>query len=176
MAAALKLNLARSWPRLARTAWLVIAGLSLGVLALGVPIKVITIYSDWRFQGTYPAVAGFVSREAYAAYFLGLNYAVPLVCVGVAALIAWRRATEPMAWLAAVLLVVEPVMFSLGGYIESWLYYPAPWPHILPVVREGLVWPIGLGSLLAFLFVLFFPTAALARAAWPGWPAARPRW
>jgi hypothetical protein len=85
---------------------------------------------------------------------MALDSAVALVFLGVAALIAWRRAADPMAWLAAVLLVLAPVTFNLGVYNEDWSFYPQPWQEIFPLARDVLTW-IGLASLLAFL--LLFP-------------------
>ncbi len=166
MAAVVRLKHTLPWPNLARAAWLLIAGVSLGLLLLMVPINVRTVYSDWQFQQTYPAVAGFMTRPTYAAYFMGARYAVAALFYLVAALIAWRRAIEPMAWLVAVLLATVPVMFTLGGYTETWLYYPRPWRDILQLARETLTWAVGLPTLFAVLFL--FPNG---RAGTP-WNAA----
>lgn len=152
------------WPSVARVAWLLVAGLSLGLLVALAPINVRTVYLNWLFNDSYPAVAGFMTRAAYAAYFVGLNYAVAVISIGVAILIQWRRATEPVAWLASVLLIAAPVAFDLGGYAEQWSYYPPLWRPVFEFTRSFLVAVVALPSLLAFLYL--FPNSR-PRTRWP---------
>lgn len=156
------MNIPRTSPhsrlRLAHAAFLLIAGVSLGLLLLMVPINLLTVQYDWRFQDTYPVLARLVSRSDYAVYTLTLNYAVALVCVLVGAVIAWRKADDRVAWLAGVLLVSIPVVFNLGGYSESWSYYPPPWRQIFALTRD-LVSYAWLQAIV--LFVFFFPDGRL---------------
>ena len=121
---------------LARVAWLAIAGVSVTLLILLVPINLRGIYFDWQFQETYPVVAPLLSRAAYAAYVLTLDYAVTLIVLSIAFFIAWRKADDPMAWLTAAVLVMIPIMFSLGGYSETWSYYPSPGAIFSPHPRN----------------------------------------
>lgn len=164
MAALVRRQQTLPWAGLARAAWLLIAGLSLGLLAVLVPINVHTVYLDWQFHQSYPAVASFVTRGTYAAYYIGLNYAVALLSIAVAVLIHWRRAAEPVAWLASVLLMVAPVSFGLGGYTEYWSYYPAPWRPVFEFIRSFLAAAVTLPSLLGFIFL--FPHSR-PRTRWP---------
>ena len=148
----------RLW--LARGLWLIIAGVSLAVLGLMVPINLRTHISDWQVVRSYPAVAGYLSYTTYADYLMVARYLVALVSVAVAVLIAWRRADEPIAWLTASLLVMLPVIFSLGGYTESWAYYPEPWRYVLSAAREIIAAGGGMVGLVAFVFL--FPNGRFA--------------
>ncbi|MEP7357314.1 MAG: histidine kinase [Anaerolineales bacterium] len=162
MAAVVRLSRTLPWPALARIGWILFAGISLGVLLLMVPINSLTIYSSWRFQASYPVLADLLTRRTYALYFMGIHYGVAAICYLVAGLIVWRRANDLVPWLAAIMLATLPVMFSLGGYSETWSYYPHPWRDVLKFLREALTWSAGLTSLLAFLF-LFPNSRSLAR-------------
>ncbi len=145
---------------LSRAAFLLVAGLSLAVLLLMVPINLRTPTLDPQFETIYAVLAGRVPRAAYAAYRLALNYVVALLCVLVGLAIAWRKADDRVAWLAGVVLVTLPITLSLGGYSESWGYYGLPWRRIFFVAREGLA-QLGLQAVL--LFVLLFPTGRPVR-------------
>ncbi len=138
---------------LARGLWLIIAGLSLALLLLMIPLNLNTSASAWEIAASYPAVAGLVSLSVYTSYTLGARYLVAAVCLAVAGLIAWRRSDDPIALLAASLLVLTPLMFNLGGYTETWWYYPVPWRDLFRVTRETLVWTAGLFCDLAFIFL-----------------------
>jgi signal transduction histidine kinase len=166
MAALVTLKHRLPWSALARASWLLFAGISLALLLLMVPINTATIYSNWQIRESYPAVADFVGLRTYAKYFIGLNYAVAAICYLVAGLIAWRRATEPVAWLAAVMLALVPIMFSLGGYTETWSYYPHPWRDYFKFARDFLTWSVGLTSMVAFIY-LFPNSRSVARWTWP---------
>ena len=157
MAALVKRASRLSWPFLARASWVLLASISLGLILLMVPINIRTIYFAWTFEQSYRAVADFMTQKTYASIYMALNYGVAALCYCVAGLIAWRRAAEPVAWLAAVLLALVPIMFSLGGYSETWSYYPLPWRDIFKYLREFLAWAVGLSSMLAFIFL--FPNA-----------------
>lgn len=144
----------RGWPlTLARAAWVFIAGVSVTLVILHIPISVRGIYSDWRFQETYPVVAGFLPGPLFAAYTLTLGYAVTLVCWTTAGLIAWRKADDRTAWLTAAVLVMTPVMFSLGGDTSTWPGYPSPWRELLRWTRETLTWVGGATGITALFFV-----------------------
>jgi len=157
MAASVKRAPRLPWPLLARASWVLLAGISLALILLMVPINIRTIRFEWKFVQSYAAVADIMTPKTYASIYMALNYGVAALCYGVAGLIAWRRAAEPVAWLAAVLLVLVPIMFSLGGYSETWSYYPLPWRDIFKYLREFLAWAVGLSSMLAFIFL--FPNA-----------------
>ncbi len=158
MAALARLKHTLPWLAVARAAWLLVAGISLGLLVLLAPINVRTIYRDWRFELTYPSVARFVTPASYAVYRLTLGYAVAAVSVLVGVAIAWRRADDRMAWLASVLLVSFPLVFGLGGYSDSWDFYPTPWRHIFRVAHD-LLSLVGLQVLV--LIVFLFPNGRL---------------
>jgi cation transporter-like permease len=151
---------------LARGAWLGLAGVIAAMVLLQIPINVRSVQVEWRFQGSYAAVAGVLSRPAYAAYFLAVQYAVAVVCMLAGAVIAWRKADDRAAWLAGALLVMVPVTFALGGYAESWSYYPPPWQTVLAGMREILA--TGLGASLTALFFFVFPNGKMPLR-WMGW-------
>ncbi len=138
---------------LARVAWLTIASASVVLLILLIPINLRDFYFDWQFQETYPVVAPYLSRSTYAAYWLISHYSAALACFVAGSLIAWRRPNNPIAWLSAALLMMTPVMFSLGGYTDTWWFYPRPWSDIFRWVRETIAWLGGTLSLISFIFL-----------------------
>ncbi len=154
------------WPGLARVAWLAVASVSVSLLILLIPINLRGIYFDWQFRLTYPVVAPYLSRSTYAAYVLTGGYLLALVILITAGLIAWRKADDRMAWLTASVLVMTPVIFNLGGYSETWSYYPHPWSDIFRWTRETMAW-LG-GALGLSLFIFLFPNGRFAPR-WMAW-------
>ncbi len=148
----------RLW--LARGLWLLLAGPSLALLLLLIPINLREGMYAWQIEDSYPAIAKLVSYNHYAGYTLGLHYVVAAICLAVAALIAWRRADEPIAWLTAALLALIPLMFGLGGYTESWGYYPEPWRYLLRAAWGIIASAGGMVGLVAFVFL--FPNGRFA--------------
>ncbi|MEP7357977.1 MAG: hypothetical protein ABI847_12095 [Anaerolineales bacterium] len=152
---------------LARAAFLLPASVAIGLLALLAPINRLTAQFDWRFELTYPVVAPFLSVAGYAFYWMSLQYAVALICVLVGVFIAWRKADDPVAWLAGVVLVSVPLSFGLGGYSDTWSYYPRPWREIFRGAREV----VAFGNAAALmLFVFLFPNGRLPLR-WMRWVA-----
>jgi hypothetical protein len=64
------------------------------------------------------------------------------------------------------MLVTLPLMFQLGGFSETWEYYPRAMRPVLSRAYDLLVMGVGLPALLAFLY--FFPSGRLAPR-WLGW-------
>ena len=157
-------NSRRLW--LARAAWLAVAGPSVTLLVLLIPIHLRTVAYTWQFLDSYAAVAPFLPRAVYAAYWVSLSYLVTAVCLMTAGFIAWHKADERVAWLAGTVLVILPLVFGLGGNSETWTYYPEGWRPVLQIVHDGLMLDGGVVSLTAFVFL--FPDGRFA----PRWTAA----
>jgi hypothetical protein len=172
----------RLWPSLARAVWLLLAAANVGLLVLMVPINLRTLSLSWAFQTIYPAVAPFLSRSAFAAYTLVCGYAVTLLCLVTGILVTWRKPDDRVAWLAGLLLVMLPMIFNLGGYSDTYGYYPLPWRRLFFLTHEVIVLA---GTQALGLFVLLFPNGRPVRrwlvwlhglyvvfivviAAWPG--------
>jgi hypothetical protein len=152
---------------LARVAFLLVVGPSIGLLIALVPIHVLTASFDWQIEATYPAIARYMTQAAYAGLRGALSYVVALVCVVVGAAMGWRKADEPVAWLGGALLVSLPLSLGLGGYSDTWDYYPAAWRAIFIGARDAITF----GSVIAFvLFVYLFPNGKLPMR-WLRWPA-----
>ena len=153
----------RLW--LGRAVWLVVASPSLVMLGLLVPIHLRTIYYDWQFLDSYPVVASFWTRDTYAAYVLVVQYLLAALCLIAAAFIAWQKADERVAWLAATVLVLLPLIFGLGGSSETWAYYPEAWRPSLLLWHTLVTVVGGVAGLTAFVFL--FPDGRFA-SRWAG--------
>jgi hypothetical protein len=155
------------WPSLARASLLLLAAVCLGLLVLLVPINLRIVYQDWAFVQGYPVVAAWLSRPAFAAYWLARDYALALLCTLTGLLLAWRRPVDRAAWLAGVLLITVPVLFNLGGYTETWGYYPPAW-------RQWLVWThdvVSMAAIQSLLFFVFLFPNGRPVTRWLGWLA-----
>ena len=143
---------------LARAAFLLLAGVCVGLLLLFVPISLRTIQMSWQFQTTYPVVARFFSRSGYGVYMLTFSYLVALMCVLVGVVIAWRKADDRVAWLAGAMLVTLPVFFGPGGESGAWAYYRWPWRSTFALTHDVLSLA---GLQMIVLFVFVFPDGRL---------------
>jgi hypothetical protein len=159
------------WPKpsrrlaLARAAFFLPAGVCVSLLLMLMPINLLTVQFDWQFEAAYPVVAPFVTLSAFTNYWLALSYGAALVCLLVGGMVAWRKADEPVAWLAGVVLVSFPIVFNLGGFTETWTYYPRVWRPFLAAARDVVT----VFALLAIvLFVFIFPDGRLP-ARWMRW-------
>jgi hypothetical protein len=151
---------------MARAAWLAVAVPSVTLLVLLIPIHRRTIYYDWQFLSTYSVVAPFLSVTGYAVFLMVPRYLVAAICLITAAFIAWHKADERVAWLAATVLVILPLIFGLTGTSDTWSYYPESWRAILKVLRDTLFLAAGVAGLTAFVFL--FPDGRFA----PRWTGA----
>lgn len=149
----------------ARAAFLALASVSVGLLLLLVPINLGSLWLEPGFRAAHALVAPWISRDAFAAYWLARDYAVALLCLCTAFFITWRRAEDRTAWLAGALLVTLPITFSLGGYTDTWTAYPFAWRRWLALAREGVTL-IGIQAFV--LFVFLFPNGRPATR-WLGW-------
>jgi hypothetical protein len=149
----------------ARLAFGVLAVTCVALLILMVPINLATFRLEPDFRSAYALVAPWVSRAGFAAYWLARDYAVALLCVITGLLITWRRAEDRTAWLAGAVLVTLPIIFSLGGYTETWAAYPLAWRRWLLLAREAAT-QVGIQAIV--LFVFLFPTGRPATR-WLGW-------
>ncbi len=150
---------------LARAAFLVPAGVCVGLLLLLIPINLLTVQFDWQFELTYPVVAPLFTRSAYAGYWIAIGYISGFVCMLVGIIVAWRKADDPVAWLAGVMLVSFPVVFNLGGFTDTWTYYPQPWRPVLELARGAVT---VMAILAIVLFVFLFPDGRLPMR-WMRW-------
>ncbi|MDQ3547322.1 MAG: histidine kinase [Chloroflexota bacterium] len=148
--------------RLARAAWLAIAGVAVVMFVASVPLS----FDDRRaFPAASPADsqalrAGFeglgISGGVYAAYHVAILVALAGMFAGVGALVFWRRPGDPAALYFSLTLVTFGVIWpnTFNALVET---YPATGP-----VADGLD-ILGFGSF--FLLFYLFPTGRFV----PGW-------
>jgi len=152
----------RGWVRLARLAWIGVALLALGLVAADLPYRfdgLRTYCLSLCEAGRLPPSEGPVlarlglTLDAYAVTIMALYLALTLACWVVAALLVWRRSSEPLpvALLAAIALValgassnltlntvVPPwrpafVVLILAGFVALvYLFYLFPDGHFVP--------------------------------------------
>ncbi|HEX5503712.1 MAG TPA: response regulator [Thermomicrobiales bacterium] len=160
------------WLLLARSGWLVVAALSLGLFVASLPFDYarsrtvcITVpCSHYQLDQTeLPALQGLgLSLEFYAAYGVALDAAFALVYGAVAVLIFWRKSADRMALLISLALVTfgtasfTPTMMALATAHPAWLP---------PVVGLGF-----LGSIAFGLFLFLFPDGRFVPR-WTRWVA-----
>jgi len=151
----------------ARAAFLLVAGPSIGLLIALVPMHMKSASFDWQIELTYPVIDQYMTLAAYTGLRAAISYGVSLVCMLVGTAMAWRKADEPVAWLGGALLVSLPLALGLGGYSDTWAYYPVAWRAVFIGARDA----ISFGSVIAFvLFVFLFPNGKLP-VRWLRWPA-----
>jgi signal transduction histidine kinase len=153
---------------LARIAWAVCAGFVLTVFAAFIPIQIGGVYSDWQIQSGMLVVWPYVSFEVFAGYVLALRFLIAAVCIGVAALIVWRKPDDGVALMVSLGLIALPVaLVSVDGTGRLYMLYGAPWHTLLQTVRD---WLTTLSvHYLAFLFFIF-PDGRFAPR-WMKWAA-----
>ena len=106
----------RGWVRVGRLVWGLLALLALGLVAADVPYRFdqlrtfcLNLCEAGRLPASEaPVLAGLgITLDAYAIYIMALYLGLTLACWAVAALLMWRRSSEPqrMALLAAIALV-----------------------------------------------------------------------
>jgi signal transduction histidine kinase len=148
-----------------RAAWLLLFVMALLVIVALFPINWRNILSDWQVAASAPAVFPLVGSLTYVRYVLVLRYLAVAVFLGVAVVIAWRKSNDWMALLAAGMLVALPIGFNLGGYTETWAWYPATWREPLRLMRDA----VSLAGILLFVLLAFlFPDGRFAPR-WMRW-------
>jgi signal transduction histidine kinase len=174
---------------LARAAWMIVAVLTLGFFAAGVPSEFAvfgTVCQSVCTAGQLTPAGLHALRELglsldfYAAYAVVLDPAFAAVYAAVAAVIFWRKPADPMALLASFALLT----FGTANFPDTM--------NILATEHPSLWWPVALLNFLGAasfgLFLYLFPDGrfvprwtrwvALAWIAWqlprfwfPGWTA-----
>jgi hypothetical protein len=142
-----------------RVAWVLVALLAVGVFAAGVPPYFLQLQTACTRGAELCAESRLLTPEGlrelgefglspglYAAYNIGLNVVFALVWCGMGAAIFWRKSADPMALLAAMMLVTFGA-FSLGSPLELANAYPA---LRLPA---QLVSVLGFTTFILFLYV-----------------------
>lgn len=189
-------NLQGHWLGIARTAWIALAVLTVGVYIVGAP----TIYkrlqtvcagsqcSQWRLSsGSASALreAG-ISVEFYAALGIALSTFSAFVFLSVAALLFWQRSNERMALLLSLYLVLNAPggnflnelsqaqpdwspLITLLGYLSMALFIP-----LFYLFPNGSFVPSWTRVLAVIWVVLqfpyyFFPSLLNGPSNWLGW-------
>ncbi len=135
------------WLGLARAGWAMLVALNLALFAAAIP----ALYAR-RGASPEDVLAGLarlgIPEGLYAAYVTVLLVAFGLGYFAVAAVIAWRRSTDPVALFVSLFLV------SLGGSNHPNVQaLAASYPTLDPLLK--LSW--GLLCVFLILFVLLFP-------------------
>jgi signal transduction histidine kinase len=151
---------------LARGAWLVVAGLALGLFAAGIPSEFAMFHTVCRDTclGGQVTEAGSralrdlgLSVEFYAAYLVVHDIVFAAVYVAVAVIIFWRKSDERMAMLASFALLT----FGIAGLPNA--------TYALSIEYASLWWPLSLldflGAASFGLFLYLFPDGRFV----PGW-------
>jgi hypothetical protein len=155
------------WPLYARVTWLGVAGLTVALFVLSIPLQL----AEAQRICTSPAVNDCfnlgqlnpqllkeleqmgLSLSFYVAFITMVQVVFPLVFLVVGALIFWRKSDDWMALLVSLMLVV----FGLGTFASS--------PKLLPLAYPFLTFPISflqfLGTALLILFIFLFPDGRL---------------
>ena len=143
------------WLALARTAWLGVAALSLGLFAFSVPagfgmLRTVCDDGPCVSEQLRPGAAASVrslgvSLEAYAAYQTAVVVVFALVFCAIAAMIFRRRSNDAVALYTSLTLVL------CGVFLPDWM-------ATLVLVYPSLLLPVGLLDSLTYcsLFVLFY--------------------
>jgi len=161
-----RLTRARSgfnWPL---AGWLLCALVTVGLLIALVPIHLGRVLQDPQVQGGYLALRPAFSLRSFGNLVLALRYAGLLVFLAVAGLIVWRRPSDRLSLIVAVMLVTMPLMSQLGGFSDTWMVYPKAWRPVLNGAYQFVTFGVGMPAMLAFLFL--FPTGR-AEPRWLGW-------
>jgi len=140
-----------------RVAWLVLAILVAIYCLAVVPIDVRNYPDSWEAVSSYPAVDSLLSFSAYSFYQLALRYLVIFFSFFVALTIFIRVGLAdsryaPVALLAASLLVLFPLLVSLGASGVD-LPYARPWDRVLEAV--GLLLGLLCFPLLIWFYFVF---------------------
>jgi hypothetical protein len=116
-------HLSGSFRLLARGGWLVLVILTLAIFFASLPVYLTLLQTPCagtacEYQqltpGQIETLRGMgVSLDAYVGYTVALTLAVLVVCLAVSAVIVWRRPSDRMAFLVALLLV------TLGPVVET---------------------------------------------------------
>lgn len=151
-------------PRLARAAWLALAGLTLVLFAAGLPLYWDSLQTLCSGQACLPeqlpaatltALANLgLSARRYALLALGVNLAVSLISVVIGVILFWRGPADRAAWTTSLLLVTLPTANVV---------------LLLPTANQGWQLPVeGLGWVTATLLAVVFYTFPNGRFV-PGW-------
>jgi signal transduction histidine kinase len=152
---------------LARTAWVTVAVLTLGIFLAGVPAELSRLQAaclaapcaGWQLSpaGQRALLTLGLSRGTYAAYFAALDLIFAVVYGLVAAVIFWRRSNDRLALFASFALLMFG-MATFPGTMSALTASNTAWR--LPVALVTF-----LGSVSFSLFVYVFPDGHFV----PGW-------
>jgi hypothetical protein len=167
--------------QLARLAWVVVAGLTLGLFVAGVPMRYAELLGIAERNQRVLAALG-SSGAFYAGYFTALDLAIVLAHVLLAALIFWRRSNDAMALLAALTLVtmplavvkaVVPAAGALGALADGVIYVGLVCSmgllYVFPSGRFTPRWTLAPAILWAIVTLpaVFWPSSGASFASWP---------
>jgi hypothetical protein len=137
---------------LARVAWVVWAGLALGLAFAAIranyeqlgTLAPAALFPGWTAEAMRAGLADLgLSAGSLAAYTLALNLAFVLACFAIAAVILWRRSDERMALFATLFLMT---------FAANWVTVAARMPATWAVGLKILDW-IAWVSLICFFFL-----------------------
>jgi hypothetical protein len=185
------------WLVMARVGWLVVAVLTLAIFGACLPgylgllqvpcTPVVCEYQQLTAEQIATLAAQGLTLGGYAVLTLFIALVAMAVCLGISALIMWRRSDDHVAFLIALLLItLGPINIIAGVPPGSSLLLPAELLLFLSQslqVLGFLLFPSGqfvprwmrwvfFGSLVAFIPASFFPAATLIpnmSASQPGW-------
>jgi hypothetical protein len=138
------------WLLLARTAWVALAGIVIGLHVAGIPYAYTRTISSLNDRLTPEQVRVFknlgLTPEFYAAYTVALPVGTMVVFAAIATVIFWRRSEDRMALFAAFMLVV------FGGAALT-----SDVPRAVAAAHPTLWFPVHLFDYLGQVaFVVFF--------------------
>lgn len=144
-----------AWLWIARGLWLIVCSASVALFLALLPINVREIRYNWQVEAAadWLHISRITSAyDTFAITVMLVGYLALVVFVAVAIVIAVRRSNDWMALLVSATLLLLPHVFNLGGYTESYYYYPAPFDRLLGDV-DMLLSTAGIFLLLQLFFI-----------------------
>ena len=148
---------------LAQAAWVAVAAVSLGAFVAGVPVRYARLAHPTEGVRAALAEVG-ISPGGYALYTVGLDAIFVSVFAAVAGVIFWRRSDDPMALLAATMLVIW------GTLNELFVATPGAIVGMNPIVDAVLQLLTFVGYITWMLFFYLFPSGRFVPR-WTRWLA-----
>ncbi len=152
----------------ARTAWLMVAVLSVALFSAAVPARyeqfltLSGLFEDMDVAALRAnLVEAGISAGFYAAYLLTMEIAFALVCVALGVVIFWRKSDERMALFVSLLLVLLGT--TLWGTLQALTTLSPVWGPVVMLLDS-------LSSISLFIFFYLFPSGRFVPR-WTRWLA-----
>ncbi len=141
-----------AWLLVARLVWIVLAVLTLTILAILISRGPYLLLVENDISLAYATVHRLMSYQTFARIILVARYATLATYLLTAVFIFWRKSNEVIGLITSLMLMTLPFLFNLGGTI------PTTSRNVLDSLLIGS-WPLALvGVFSMFIFLNVFPT------------------